>query len=163
MTLKRLVWAGGSTALAVAAMAAGALGAHRSGAGLAFSYVVHNTGVEYVTSAGRTSSFPGRLDTGDQIFARDTLSQGGTRIGYDNEACTVTFDGNDLCRVVSVFPGRGEVEASWLWVGRNASRNGPSRFNGVVDGGTGAFQNARGQFLGTVLPDGTLRFTAQLD
>ena len=82
MTLKRLVWAGGSTALAVAAMAAGALGAHRSGAGLAFSYVVHNTGVEYVTSAGRTSSFPGRLDTGDQIFARDTLSQGGTRIGY---------------------------------------------------------------------------------
>src|SRR6516164_10350607 len=61
------------------------------------SYDVRNNGIEFVTASGSSNSFPGRLVTGDRIFARDSLLRAGTQIGYDNEVCTVTFDGNDLC------------------------------------------------------------------
>jgi hypothetical protein len=144
--------------VAAGALAANALGAHRT---TTVSYIVRSTGTEYVTSAGHTAVFPGRLETGDQILGRDDLIAGGVKIGFDNESCTVTFDGNDLCHVVTVLKGKGDVEGTWLWVGRNLSRFGSS-FTGIVDGGTGAFANATGQFTGTVWPDGTLRITARL-
>jgi hypothetical protein len=126
------------------------------------SFTVHNNGIAYLTRAGLTDSFPGGLTTGDQIFARDILSEGTRTIGYDNEECTATFDGNDLCHTVSVFPGKGDVEATWLWVGRNTSEFGPHRFTGVIDGGTGAYAHASGQFDAIAGSDGTVQFTASL-
>src|SRR5262245_23450739 len=117
--LKRTAYA----AILAAAVATGALAAsgeastpHPS----SFTYVVRNAGSAYLTKTGLSASFPGALQTGDQIFTRDTLLQGSTKIGYDNETCTVTFDNNDLCRVVSVFLGKGETESTWLWINRNS-------------------------------------------
>jgi hypothetical protein len=152
-------------AVLIATLAAGALGAaYATAAPTAreLSFVIHNTGTEYLTKAGTTSVFPGQLNTGDQIFSRDTLAQGSRTIGFDNETCSVTFDNNDLCHSVAVFTGKGDVEATWLWVGRNTSQYGPTHFTGVIDGGTGSYQHATGQFDATVLPNGTLQITAKL-
>jgi hypothetical protein len=146
-------------AAAGAFTATSASGAGRSDA---LSYVVHNAGTEYVTRAGSSATFPGPLVTGDRIFSRDTLTRGEAKIGFDNEVCVVTFDDNDLCRTISVFPGQGQVSASWLWVGRNASPVGPRHFAGVIDGGTGRFVNARGQFQADVQADGSLRITTTI-
>ena len=126
------------------------------------SLVVQNHGTEYVAAAGSTSVFPGRLQTGDRIFTRDLLLDRGHSIGYDNELCTVTFDDNDLCQTILVLPGRGQIQASWLWIDRNASTYGPAHFNGVIDGGTGTFADARGKFSASLLPTGTLKFAATL-
>ena len=161
MTIKRTAYA----LLLAVALAAGALTAgseastHRSSA---FTYLVRNAGSAYLTKSGLSTSFPGTLQTGDQIFARDTLLHGSTKIGYDNETCTVTFDNNDLCRVLSVFTGKGEVESTWIWIDRNSSAYGPSQFSGIIDGGTGSFQHANGQFDATALPNGAVRITARL-
>src|SRR5262249_21692662 len=159
-TIKRTALA----ALVVVAAAAAALTAaseastHRA----SFTYLVRNTGTAYLTKTGLSTSFPGTLETGDQIFTRDILFQRPQKIGYDNETCTVTFDSNDLCRVLSVVPGKGDVESTWLWINRNSSQLGPSHFSGIIDGGTGSFEHANGQFDATALPNGTLRITARL-
>jgi hypothetical protein len=118
---------------------------------------------EYVTQRSLTHTYPGKLTTGDRIFSQDTLVERAKKIGYDNEACTVTFEGSDLCHAVSVFPGKGELDATWLWIGRNNSYLGPRHFSGVVDGGTGTYANATGQFDATVDTNGTLEFTATLN
>jgi hypothetical protein len=118
---------------------------------------------EFVSASGTTSTtFPDRLNTGDRIFSNDRLSDGHHHVGYDNEICTVTFTANDLCQVVGYITGKGEFEATWLWIGRNTSLWGPRHFSGVIDGGTGAFANAHGQFDATVLANGSLRFSASL-
>jgi hypothetical protein len=159
MTLRKVYLALAGLALIGELVAASAAAADTPAS---FSFVVRNTGTEYITRAGTSSSYPGRLVTGDQILSRDVLLQGGQPIGFDNEACTVTFDDNDLCRDMSVFAGRGDVEATWLWVDRNSSEYGPRLFAGVIDGGTGAFTGATGHFAATVLPNGELEITAHL-
>jgi hypothetical protein len=120
------------------------------------SFVVQNRGTDYVTAAGSTNVFPGRLQPGDRILSRDALIQGTRSIGYDDELCTVTVDNHELCQVALVLPGRGQIQASWLWI------RWPSSFTGVIDGGTGAFAHARGQFTATGLRNGGLRITATL-
>ena len=134
------------TAAAGAASAA-LLTATAQGAGMpsTVSFVVQNHGTEYVTAAGSTSVFPGRLQPGDRILTRDSLLRGGRSIGYDDELCTVTYDNDELCQVMLVLPGKGQIQASWLWI------RWPSNFTGVIDGGTGAFTHAQGQFTATVL------------
>ena len=153
-----------SIALAAWAAAAALFVGTAQGAGTqpTLSFVVQNHGTEYVAAAGSTSVFPGRLQTGDRIFTRDLLLDRGHSIGYDNELCTVTFDDNDLCQTIVVLPGKGQIQASWLWIDRNASTYGPAHFNGVIDGGTGAFADARGKFSASLLPTGTLKFAATL-
>src|SRR5262249_4320892 len=125
LTTKRTAYA----ALLAGVVAAGLLAAGSEASthpSSSFTYIVPNPGTAYLTKAGLSTSFPGTLQTGDQIFTRDDLFQGSTKIGYDNETCTVTFDNNDLCRVLSVFAGKGDVESTWLWVNRNSSELGPS-------------------------------------
>jgi len=142
-----------------AVSAAGASGVHRADG---FSYTVQNAGTEYLSKTGLTATFPGPLETGDQIFSRDSLLRGSRKVGYDNMTCTVTFDSNDLCHAVSVFFGKGDVEATWLWVGRNTSPSGPKHFAGVINGGTGSYENSKGQFEADVLSNGALRITTKL-
>ena len=153
-----------SLTLAAGAAVAALFVATAQGAGTpsTLSFVVQNRGTEFVTAAGSTNVFPGRLQTGDRIFSRDSLLQGARSIGYDNELCTVTFDDNDLCQTIVVLPGKGQIQASWLWIDRNASTYGPAHFNGVIDGGTGTFADARGRFSASLLPTGTLKFAATL-
>jgi hypothetical protein len=51
--------------------------------------VIKSSGHEYLTAAGSSSVFPGRLRAGDRILGRDTLLDGTRPVGYDNELCTV--------------------------------------------------------------------------
>jgi hypothetical protein len=80
---------------------------------------------------------------------------GGKPAGFDNETCTVTFNGNDLCHDVAVLTGRGDIELTYLMVGRNYIHTavGLQHFSGVIDGGTGQFQNAHGAFQASDLPN----------
>jgi hypothetical protein len=150
---RRLIIPLAVTATAAAAFVSTALGAnHRP----ALSLVTQTRGTEYVTPTGSTSVFPGRFQVGDRILARDALFQGTHSVGYDNELCTVTFDNHDICQVVLVLPGKGQIQASWLWT------HWPSNFSGVIDGGTGAYSHATGQFAATVLRNGGLKVTATL-
>jgi hypothetical protein len=142
--------AGAATAALVTATAQGA------GAPSTLRFVVQNRGTEYVTAAGSTRVFSGPLHTGDRILTRDELLQGARSIGYDNELCTVTLDDHDLCQAIVVLTGKGQIQASWLWI------RWPRNFTGVIDGGTGAFAHAQGQFTATVLRNGALRITATL-
>jgi hypothetical protein len=156
--------AGLSTALAAGAAVVAVFVGTAQGAGTpsTLSFVVQNHRTEYVTAAGPTSVFPGRLQTGDRILSRDSLLARGRMIGYDNELCTVTFDDNDLCQTSLVLPGKGQIQASWLWIDRNASTFGPPHFSGVIDGGTGTFANAKGQFRASLLPTGGLEIATTL-
>jgi hypothetical protein len=152
-----------ATVAAAAAAAAIATSVATAGAPTTLTYVVRNNGTEFVTASGSSSSsFPGRLATGDRIFTRDALLRAGRQVGYDNELCTVTFDANDLCHSLAVIKGKGSIEITWLWVGRNLSENGPARFNGIIDGGTGAYAKATGQFTALVLANGELQFSAPI-
>jgi hypothetical protein len=126
--------------------------------------VSKNTSTEYVSAAGKTSStYPGALATGDRIFASDTDLVGGKTAGFDNEICTVTFNGNDLCHDVAVLSGKGDIELTWLWIGRNNSAYGPQHWSGVIDGGTGAFAKAHGGYLARILPNGTVQISVPLN
>jgi hypothetical protein len=157
LTLPLLAATVATLAAALVAFAGGASARPATG----FVFVVHNRGIEYVTAAGG-NRLPTTLQIGDRIYTRDDLLVGKTKIGYDNELCTATFDGNDLCHVIAVITGKGTLEINWLWAGRNNSTYGPPHFSGVIDGGTGAYANAKGQFDASLFADGQLRFTAKL-
>jgi hypothetical protein len=121
------------------------------------SLVARNRGLEFITASGSTTAYPGHLQIGDRILARDALTQGSRSVGYDDELCTVTFDGNELCQDTMVLSGKGQIEANWLWT------DWPSGFTGAIDGGTGTFAHAKGQFTATPLAGGALRITARLN
>lgn len=121
------------------------------------SFVAHNRGLEFVTAFGSTSVYPGHLQIGDRIFSRDALTQGARSVGYDNELCTVTFDNHEICQTTVVLTGKGQITANWLWT------DWPSGFTGIIDGGTGTFAHAKGEFRATQLAGGALRFTATLE
>jgi hypothetical protein len=121
------------------------------------SFVVHNRGLEFVTASGSTSVYSGQLQIGDRIFSRDALTQGTRSVGYDNELCIVTFDNHEVCQAMMVLPGKGQIQASWLWT------DWPSGFTGVIDAGTGTFAHAKGEFTATPLAGGALKLTATLN
>ena len=116
----------------------------------------------FVTQSGTTSTFPGYLSPGDRALSRDALLSGSTVVGYDNELCTAVLDSNDYCEVTLVLSGKGQIQASWLWIGRNGSLYGPPSFSGVIVGGTGVYASAHGQFDANVLPNGQLQLSAAL-
>jgi hypothetical protein len=149
-------------ALLTAAVALPASGALASARSSTLSLVLRPNGNYYVTQAGASTTFPGHLGPGDRILGRDTLMSGQRAVGYDNEICTATFDANDYCTTTLVLGGKGELEVSWLWIGRNTSAEGPPTFSGVVSGGTGSYKDAHGQFEATVLPTGELQVIATL-
>jgi hypothetical protein len=112
--------------------------------------VAKGTGTVFVTHRGLvTSKYPGALVTGDRIFSEGREFIAGKAAGFDNEECTVTFNGNDLCHDVAVLTGRGEIELTYLLVGRNHSTSGQKHFSGIIDGDTGEFQDAHGTFQAT--------------
>jgi hypothetical protein len=109
--------------------------------------VARGTGTVFVTHNGLvTTKYPGALVTGDRIFSEGREYIAGKAAGFDNEECTVTFNGNDFCHDVAILPGRGEIELTYLLVGRNHSTYGQKQFSGIIDGGTGEFQDAHGTF-----------------
>ena len=148
--------------LLTAAVPAFSANARHSSSGT-LTVVSKNVSTEYVSAAGNvTSTYPGALATGDRIFSSDTDLVGGKPAGFDNEICTVTFNGNDLCHDVAVLIGRGDIELTWLWIGRNNSAYGPQHWSGVIDGGTGAFAKAHGGYTARILPNGTVQISVPL-
>src|SRR5271154_6074375 len=53
-------------------------------------------------------------ESGDRFLLRETLSENGTTVGYDNIVCTDTFNNNGLCDAVFAFTGVGDVHATAL-------------------------------------------------
>ena len=158
----RSPWAIAST-IAVAALAGWLVnGALAAGADSRLTLRLQPLEHAFVTQLGTTSTFPGHLSPGDRALSRDELLSGATVVGYDNELCTAGLDNNDYCEVTLVLPGKGQIQASWLWIGRNGSLYGPPSFSGVIVGGSGAYSGAHGQFDAKVLPTGQLQLSAAL-
>ena len=127
------------------------------------SVVAHQTDLLFVTASGSSSRFPsGPRAPGDRVLGRDDLAQHGSNIGSDYEACTITFGGNVLCDDMIDITDVGQLHVTWTFQWPTSGTTGPSAWNGVVDGGTGAYQNAIGDFQAQVLPNRDIRITADL-
>jgi hypothetical protein len=136
----------------------------RTHAATEFTFVTHRTKLTFVTTAGGAVPFvTGPLSPGDRIVDSDDLLPGKTTIGSDNGVCTMTFAANVLCDFAVTLTDRGEVHASYTfqWPA-SAGSAGPSAFDGVIDGGTLAFQDAHGSFHAVALPNGDYQFTATI-
>lgn len=81
-----------------------------------------------------------RPDPGDAFLFAGALSNPRTHkvVGSVEGKCTVMFGQNDLCEAQATLNGRGTVEVS---VGAGNVRD----FDAGVIGGTGLYQNARGE------------------
>ena len=152
--------------LVITGAAGGLVVATRSRAGTAteLSYVVHRTNLAFVTTAAGVTPLPtGPLVPGDRILARDDLLQNGSVIGYDSGVCTVTFDNNVVCDYMETLTNQGDIHVAWTfqWPA-SAGIDGPSVFDGIIDGGTLAHRNAHGSFHAVRLPDGNLQITGTI-
>ena len=128
------------------------------------SFTTHRTNIAFITAANGVVPYPtGPLSAGDRIVLSDDLLQGGTTVGSDYGVCTVTFDANAVCDVIATFTDQGQVHASYMlqWPS-SADSAGPTAFDGIIDGGTLAFQDAHGSFHADALPNGDYRFTATI-
>ena len=100
--------------------------------------------------------FPGKtspLGPGDRVIGQGRILQGGRLVGRDNEACTIAFTRDVLCQDIAVLPDRGDLQTSWTfrWP---ATGQPPASFDGIIDGGTGAFAAADGTFHAQNQPNG---------
>jgi hypothetical protein len=127
------------------------------------SVVAHRTDLLFVSASGLSSQFPsGPLVPGDRVLGRDDIVQHGSNIGSDYEACTITFGGNVLCDDMMDIAHVGQLHVTWSFQWPTSGTTGPSAWSGVVDGGTGVYQNAVGDFQARALPNGDIRITADL-
>lgn len=165
MQIRTRVLAGVLAATALGAAAAGVATAQAS-AGTAgqLTFDLQPTALRFFTSTGPITGFPaGPLAPGDRVIGQDRLLQDGVLAGHDDEACTVGFAGDVVCQDIAVFDGRGDVQAGWSFRWPAAGNHGPASFDGIIDGGTGAFADARGDYHAQALPNGDLQITATLD
>jgi hypothetical protein len=134
-----------------------------AGASFRFSFTEHQTNVEFAVGGSAPSATPPQSapNPGDRVISRSDLLQGNTKIGFDNVVCTVTFNNDLLCDVVSSITNKGDIHATALLQG-GASANGPSVFDAVVDGGTFAYGNAHGDAHVVALPNGDNQISVNL-
>jgi hypothetical protein len=156
-----------STALVLSLVAGGGLLAgnrSRARAATQLSFTTHRTNISFITVADGVVPYPmGPLSAGDRIVLSDDLLQDGMTIGSDYGVCTLTFDATALCDVVATFTNQGQVHATYMlqWPS-SADSAGPTAFDGIIDGGTLAFENAHGSFHADALPNGDYQFTATI-
>lgn len=74
----------------------------------------------------------------------------------------MSFDRDVLCQDILIFDGRGDLGASWTVQWPASGPNGPSTFDGTIEGGTAQFQSSHGAFHATQLPSGDVDITADL-
>ena len=153
--------------LAAAALAGGAAGAAAAQASAAapgqLTFVSQLTAIRFFSNSGPISGFPTTpLVPGDRIIGQDRILQNGRPAGHDNETCTVSFNRDVLCQDIVILDGRGDVQASWTVQWPATGTRGPASFDGIIDGGTGAFRDAHGTFHAQTLPNGDLRITATI-
>ena len=88
-------------------------------------------------------------------FASTLASQAGTPVGDLHIACTQNFDQVAVCVGIFNLSGRGKLSV-------DASPVFPNSTVGMVTGGTGEFQNVRGEAHIDPQPDGTTKITFNL-
>ena len=165
MLFKTSVALGALAAVAVAGGAAAAATA-RSEAPAAgtLTLTVQHGALQFVSNTGPITGFPtAPLVPGDRIIGQDTILQGGTPAGHDNEACTVSFNLDVLCQDIIILDGQGDVQDSWTFRWPATGNQGPASFDGVIDGGTGSFRAAHGWFHAQAQPGGDLKITASIN
>ena len=74
----------------------------------------------------------------------------------------MSFDLNALCDDTVVLSGKGDLRVSWTFQWPATGPAGPSAFDGVVLGGTGAYRNAEGVFHAVALANHDLRLVARI-
>ncbi|HKE97504.1 MAG TPA: hypothetical protein VKG45_01025 [Actinomycetes bacterium] len=89
------------------------------------------------------------------VFASTLADRAGNPIGDLHIACTQSFDRVAVCGGVFELSGRGKLSV-------DASPVFPDPTVGMVTGGTGEFQNARGEAHIDPQPDGTTTVTFHL-
>jgi hypothetical protein len=159
-----------TAALAAVALAGGAAGAAAAQASASapmaqasapaprqLTVVLQETALQFFGNTGPIP-FPTKtspLAPGDRVIGQDRILQDGRPAGRDNEACTVAFTRDVLCQDIAVLPGRGDLQTNWTfrWP---ASGQPPASFDGIIDGGTGAFAAARGTYHAQNQPNGEL-------
>ena len=145
---------------AAATTAAAQASAHTTGP---LTFDLQRTALQLFTSTGPITGFPtGPLAPGNRVIGQDRLLQGGVPVGHGDEVCTVGFARDVLCQDIAVFDGRGDVQVSWSFRWPATGTRGPASFDGIIDGGTGAFADAHGTFHARTLPDGDLQITANI-
>jgi hypothetical protein len=164
MHMRTRVLTGVLAAVALAGGAAGAAAAQASaGTPGQLTFDLQPAALQFFSSTGPITGFPtSALAPGDRVIGQDLVLEGGVPVGHDNEACTVAFARDVLCQDIIVFDGRGDVQASWSFRWPATGNRGPASFDGIIDGGTGAFADARGTFHARALPDGDLQITATI-
>jgi hypothetical protein len=125
--------------------------------------VAHQTDLAFVTPSGSSSHYPrGPLSPGDRVLDREDLSQQGSTVGSGFEVCTVSFDLNVLCDYVAEMTGAGDLHVTWNFQWPSSGTTGPTAWDGVVDGGTGDYANAVGDFHAQALPTGDINITLRI-
>ena len=89
------------------------------------------------------------------VFASTLANQAGTPIGDLHIGCTQNFDQVAVCVGIFNLSGRGKISV-------DASPVFPNPTVGMVTGGTGEFQNVRGEAHIDPQPDGTTKITFHL-
>jgi hypothetical protein len=125
--------------------------------------VVHLTNLEFITVSGSSSPYPsGPLSTGDRVLGRDDIQQHGAIVGSDYEVCTVSFGLHVLCDDMVEITNLGQIHITWMFQWPSSGTSGPSAWKGVVDGGTGTYQNAIGDFQAHALPNRDISITTRI-
>jgi hypothetical protein len=139
---------GGLSALVLAAGGLTLATVQQAGASQEFTLTAHQTNFEYVPVGGPATANPSDNTApgiGDEFIIREELLQGTTAIGFDNVICTETFNNNGLCTAVFSITGKGDIHVTALIRDEfDPNSNGPSVFDGAIDGGTFAYARASG-------------------
>ena len=114
MQFKTSVAVGALAALAVTGGAAAAAAAQAAAPAAPLTLTAQLTALQFFTSTGPITGLPtAPLVPGDRIVGQDRILQGGRPAGHDNEACTVSFNGDVLCQDIMILDGQGDLQASW--------------------------------------------------
>jgi hypothetical protein len=87
------------------------------------------------------------------VLGRDDIYQQRSDIGSDYAVCTISFTLNVLCDNMVNITNVGQLHVTWSFQWPATGTTGPTSWSGVVDGGTGSYQNAIGSFQAEALPD----------
>ena len=127
-----------------------------------FTVLAHATNFKMINVDGED------IGPGDYLVERWALRRSGSPAGRLNDQCTINFNQTPsnptaLCSFAFTFTGRGEITGDGAVVFAPAPEGfRPVSFNLPVTGGTGIYQNARGQIHVEFLGVADARFTFHL-
>jgi len=151
---RKLIRTVGTVACAIAIVATIGVGrtlASPAKSGTETLVIIQSLPRQQLVDLGDPGPSPGDL----LVFASTLANQAGTPIGDLHIACTQNFDQVAVCVGIFNLPRRGKLSV-------DASPVFPNPTVGMVTGGTGEFQNVRGEAHIDPQPDGTTKITFHL-